>query len=304
MVAMSRAQFRKELQEGLKNLFGISYKGYPEEWRHIFDVETSSKAYEEDQQLVGLGGAQVKAEGAAFNYDAGGEGYTSRYHHETIATGFAITMEAVEDNLYGKIANKYTRSMAEGLQFTKEVKGAEILNNGFDSSYSGGDGKSLFATDHPLWGGGTLSNKLSTAADLSEAALEDAMIAIRDFVDDRGIPKMIRAKKLIIPSSSMFIADRILNSNGRVGTADNDVNSLKNQSMIPEGFCVNDYLADQDAWYIKTDCADGLKHMKRRGVKNGMEGDFETDNVKYKANERYSFGWTDFRGAFASEGAA
>jgi hypothetical protein len=300
---MNRAQFRKELQLGLNAIFGLAYKEHPEEWKEIFTIESSEKAYEEDVLMIGLGAAQVKAEGGTIAYDNGSEGWVSRYHHLTIALAFAITKEAEEDGLYGPIGKKYSRALARSMQYTKEIYGANVLNNGFSGSYLGGDGKSLFATDHPLASGGTYANKLSTDADLSETALEDALIAIDGFVDERGIPIKAMAKKLIIPRQLQFTADRILYSTGRVQTPDNDINSIRHQNMIPGGFSVNHYLTDTDAWYLITDVADGLKHFNRKGIERGIEGDFETDNMRYKARERYSFGWTDPRGAFASSGA-
>lgn len=299
---MNRARFRKQLQEGLNTVFGLEYRRYPEEWRDIFAVENSQKSYEEDVLLTGFGGAQTKAEGAGVAYDEGAEAWVARYHHETIALAFAITEEAEEDGLYGSLGSKYAKALARSLQHTKEVKGANILNNGFSSSYAGGDGKELFATDHPLYGGGSLRNEPSTAADLSEAALEDACIDISQWTDDRGIPIQVKATKLIIPPQLYFEAHRILRSNLRVGTSDNDTNALKDSGMIPQGAHVNHRLSDADAWFIITDAPDGLKHMSRKTVKRGVEGDFETGNMRYKARERYSFGWTDPRGAYGSPG--
>lgn len=303
-MVMNRNQFRRQLQEGLNTVFGLEYRRYPEEWRAIFDIESSDKAYEEDLLVSGFGAAPVKSEGAGVAYDSGQEAWVARYVHETIALAFAVTEEAEEDGLYGKIGAKYARALAKSLQHTKEVKGANILNNGFSSSYLGGDGKPLFATDHPLVGGGTLSNKLSTAADLSETALEDAIIAISKFTDERGIPMAVRAQKLIIPVELSFDATRILRSELRPGTGDNDINALRRKGVLPGGIVENHRLTDADAWYLKTDASDGLKHFRRKAVSRGVEGDFETGNMRYKARERYSFGWTDPRGAFASEGAA
>ena len=299
---MNRSKFRKQLQEGLNTVFGLEYRRYPEQWRAIFDVERSRKAYEEDVLLFGFDGAPVKAEGAGVSYDEGGEAWVSRYHHETIALAFQITEEAEEDGLYGSLGSKYSRALARSLQHTKEVKGANILNNGFSSSFPGGDGKELFATDHPLAGGGTFQNELTTPADLSETALEDALIDISNFIDDRGIPIMVQARKLIHPPQLMFDACRILQSPGRPGTADNDINAMRYEGMIPEGHTTNQRLTDPDAWFLKTDCPDGLKHMSRLSVRRGVEGDFESGNMRYKARERYSFGWTDPRGAYGSAG--
>lgn len=301
---MNRARFRKQLQQGLNTVFGLEYRRYPEEWRDIFAVENSQKAYEEDVLLVGLAGAAVKPEGGPVAYDEGAESWVARYHHETIALAFAITEEAEEDGLYGSIGAKYSRALARSLQHTKEVKGANVLNRGFNSSYAGGDGKELFATDHPLWNGGTLKNEPDTAADLSEAALEDAMIRIGEWTDDRGIPIQTMGMKLVVPVNLDFEAHRIMRSQLRVGTSDNDINAIRSQGRLPQGVKVNHRLTDTDAWFIITDCADGLKHMSRKAVKRGIEGDFETGNMRYKARERYSFGWTDPRGAYGSPGGA
>lgn len=300
---MNRARFRKSLQEGLNTQFGLEYKRYPEEWRDIYDINSSNKAFEEDVLVVGLGGAQVKPEGQGVAFDAGAESWVARYHHETIALAFAITEEAVEDNLYGSLGAKYSRALARSLQHTKEVKGAAILNNGFSASFPGGDGVELFSLLHPLWGGGVLANEPTTPADLSETALEDAHIRIAKWTDDRGIPIYVMVKKLIVPPELTFEACRFLESEFRPGTADNDVNAMRRKGMIPGGYAVNHRLTDPDAWFLKTDQPDGLKHMKRRAVRRGVEGEFHTGNMRYKAGERYSFGWTDPRGAFGSPGA-
>ena len=302
-MAMNRAQFRKELQLGLNATFGLAYKEHPEEWKDIFDIETSQKAYEEDVLMVGFGAAQVKSEGGGIAYDSGYEGWVSRYHHFTIALAFAITKEAEEDGLYGSLGKKYSRALARSMQYTKEIYGANVLNNGFSSSFVGGDGVALFSTAHPLAGGGTFANKLSIDADLSETSLEDSLIAIDGFVDDRGIPIKATAKKLIIPRQLRYTAIRLMESMGRTGTPDNDINALKKDGALPGGFAVNHYLTDPDQFTIKTDVTDGLKHFSRKSIERGLEGDFETDNMRYKARERYSFGWTDPRGAFASQGA-
>lgn len=303
MTTMNRAQFKKQLQRGLNSVFGMEYRRHPEQWREIFEVHQSEKAYEEDVLLVGLGAAQVKPEGQSVNYDAGYEAWTARYVNETVAIAFAITEEAIEDGLYGNLGAKFSRSMARSMQHTKEVKGANILNNGFSSSYPIGDGKPLFATDHPLAGGGTGSNTFTTQADLAEASLEDALIAVSQLVDDRGLPVSVMATKLIIPPALVFTADRLLNSNLRPGTSDNDVNAIKNQGLIPQGAKVNQRLTDSNAWFLLTDCPDGLKHFVRKAVSRGVEGDFETGNMRYKARERYAFGVTDWRAAFGSSGA-
>lgn len=301
-MAMNRTAFRKQLQEGLNTVFGLSYRQYPEEWREIFAVETSRKAYEEDVLLVGLGAAQVKEEGAGVAYDAGGESWVSRYHHETIALAFAITEEAEEDGLYGKLGQKYARALARSLQHTKDVKGAAILNNGFNSSYAGGDGKELFALDHPLWAAANLKNEPDTNSDLSETTLEDAFIRISEWTDDRGIPMSVMVKKLIVPPELRFEAARLTMTTLQPGTANNDVNAHKALGLLSGGFKVNHRLTDADAWFLITDVEDGLKHMSRLSVRRGVEGDFETGNMRYKARERYSFGWTDPRGAYGNQG--
>lgn len=300
-MAMNRAQFRKSLEPGLNTQFGLEYDRHPEQWRRFLTVENSDKPWEEDNLLVGFGGAPVKEEGAGVAYDQGGEGWTARYNHETIALAFAITEEAIEDGQYGNLAKKYAPALAQSLQHTKEVKGAAVLNNGFDTNFGGGDGKPLFATDHPLWGGGTGANKLDTPADLAEASLEEMLNLIGDFEDDRHIPVNVTAKCLIVPVPLQWTARRLLRSNLRPGTADNDVNAIKDAGAISD-FYVNNYLTDPDAWFLVTDQRDGLKHMRRKKVSRGMEGDFETGNMRYKARERYSNGWSNWRGAAASEG--
>jgi hypothetical protein len=302
-MSMTRMQFAKQLQDGLNTVFGLEYDDFPTLYDKLFDVTSSAKAYEEDVLMVGLGGAVEKPEGQGVTYDSGQEAWVARYQHATIALAFSITEEAVEDGRYGDIGQKYAKALARSMRYTKEVRGASVLNNGFSSSYTGGDAKALFATDHPLAGGGTLANKPSTDADLSEESLEDAMVAIEGFVDDRGIPIMVKAQRLVVPRQSQFIAARILKSTGQSGTANNDLNALKDLNSLPGGYAVNVYLSDSDAWFIKTNAADGMKHFVRRKLKRGMEGDFETGNVRYKATERYSFGWTDWRGAYASSGA-
>lgn len=302
MATMTRAQFRKELQEGLNTLFGLEYKRHPEEWRQIFDVNNSKKAYEEDVLLVGLGPAQVKPEGGSVAYDAGQEGWVARYVNETIALAFALTQEAEEDNLYGSLGAKYAKALARSMQHTKEVKGANILNNGFSTSYPIGDGKPLLSATHPLYTGGTFSNVLATPADLSETSLESIMIQIGQTVDDRGIPVLISGTKLVIPVDLQFEAERILSSTQRVGTADNDANAMRNMRMLPGGYTVNHRLTDADAWFVKTDAPDGLKYMNRVGIQRGIEGDFDTGNMRYKSRERYAFGSTDPRGIFGSAG--
>lgn len=302
MAIMNRAVFRKELQEGLNTVFGLEYKRYEQEWRPIYAIETSTKAYEEDVLLAGLAGAPVKAEGAPVVYDKGGEAFTSRYVHETIALAFALTEEAEEDNLYGSIGSKYSKALARSMQHTKEVKGAATLNNGFSGSFPGGDGQPLFDDAHPLYNGGSQANTFSTQADLSETSLEEALIMISKFVDERGIPIAVRAMKLIVPPDLMFVATRILNSQLRPGTSDNDPNAMRQMGMIPGGCFKNHRLTDTNGWFLITDAQDGLKHMVRKNIQRGIEGDFETGNMRYKARERYSFGWSDYRGAFGSSG--
>jgi hypothetical protein len=299
---MNRAQFRKQLQEGLNTVFGMEYKRYPEEYKYVFAIERSMKAFEEDVLLVGFDAAPVKPEGASIDYDEGGESYVSRYTHETIALAFAITEEAEEDGLYGSLGAKYARALARSLQQTKEVKGADVLNNGFDPLFPGGDGVSLFNASHPQWGGGVQANTPAAPTDLSEAALEQIAIDISEFDDDRGIPMAAQIRKLIIPTQLQFVATRILQSEYRPGTGDNDLNAMKALGTIPEGFSVMHRLTDPDAFYLLTDVPDGLKHFVRKNVARGIEGDFETGNLRYKARERYSFGWSDWRGAYGSPG--
>ena len=302
-MALNRALFTKQLNLGLNTVFGMEYDRYPEQWRALYSTEQSMKAFEEDVQMIGFGAAPTKAEGAMINYDSGREGFVSRYVHETVALAFAITEEAEEDGLYGSLGAKYARALARSMQQTKEVKGANVFNNATGTSV-GGDGVSLLNSSHPLGGGGTASNKLATAADLSETSLESLLIQISEAVDDRSIPVALSGRKLAVPPQLVFIAERILKSNLRPGTADNDINALRNMGMIPEGVVVNQRFTDPDQYFILTDFPDGLKHFQRSPVKKGVEGDFETGNVRYKVRERYSFGFTDWRGVYGSEGAA
>jgi hypothetical protein len=302
-MAISRSQLLRELEPGLNALFGQEYKRYAEEHTDLFDTETSDRAFEEELLTYGFGTAPVKREGEGVAYDSAGEAWTARYTHETIALAFAITEEAIEDNLYDKLSSRYTKSLSRSMAHSKQVKAAAVYNNAFSSSFVGGDGKELLATDHPLAAGGTWANEPTTAADLNETSLEQAIIDIAAFVDDRGIKINLSASKLIIPVALMFTAERILNSNLRVGTSDNDANALKNMGMFSGGATVNHYLTDPDAWFIRTDCPNGLKHFNRVGMKTGMEGDFDTGNVRYKARERYSFGWSDPRALYGSPGA-
>jgi len=300
---LNRASFPRQLQEGLNAVFGLEYDRHPEEWREIFDVENSSKAYEEDVLMYGLGTAPVKPEGGSLSYDDGGESYVARYNHETVALGFAITEEAEEDGQYGSIGQKMARALARSLLNTKEVKGANILNNGFSSSYPGGDGVALLSSAHPLAGGGTGSNILGTAADLAEASLENLLVVISEWTDDRGIPIRAQATKLIVPAELQFTATRLLMSPYRPGGDYNDVNAVYKLGAVRDGFAVNHQLTDEDAWFLKTDVPDGLKHFNRKAVSGGVEGDFDTGNLRYKKRERYSFGWTDWRGVAGTPGA-
>ena len=302
-MAISRQQLAKELEPGLNALFGLEYQNYENQHLEIFDVENSDRAFEEEVMLSGFANAAVKSEGSAVTFDTANEAFTSHYTHETVALAFAITEEAIEDNLYDRIATRYTKALARSMAQTKQIKSANVLNNGFNSSFPGGDGKELFATDHPTQSAGTLANELSTSADLSETSLEQAMIDIAAFKDERGFKIAARGLKLIIPSELQFTAERILRSPARVGTADNDLNALSSKGMLPQGYVVNNYLTDTDAFFIKTDVPNGMKMFNRANLKTAMEGDFDTGNVRYKARERYSFGFSDWRGMFGSPGA-
>ena len=303
-MAISRSQLLKELLPGLNALFGNEYKRYEEEHKAIFETETSERSFEEETKLSGFGTAPVKGEGAAIAYDNAQEAWTARYNHETIALGFAITEEAMEDNLYGSLSARYTKSLARSMANTKQVKAANILNNGFSTSFPGGDGKPLFDTEHPLVSGGYNSNEPSTPADLNETSLEAAIIQIAAWTDERGLLIAARPRKLIIPPSLMFIATRLLETELRTGTADNDTNAIRSLGAIPEGYGVNHYLTDTDAWFLKTDVPNGLKHFVRAPLSQTMDGDFDTGNDRYKARERYSFGFSDPLGMFGSPGAA
>jgi hypothetical protein len=303
-MAISRSQLVKELEPGLNALFGLEYSRYENEHAEIFLTETSDRAFEEEVMLTGFSGAEVKQEGAPVVFDQASEAYTSRYTHETIALAFAITEEAIEDNLYDRLASRYTRALARSMANTKQVKAAAVLNNAFNSSFTGGDGKELIATDHPLANGGTFSNELATAADLNETSLEQSLIDIAAFVDERGLRIAIQGRKLIVPKELQFTAERILKTPLRTATADNDINAIKNMGMIPEGYRVNHFLTDTDAFFIMTDAPNGLKHFVRSPIKTAIEGDFDTGNVRFKARERYVFGFSDPRGIFGSPGAA
>jgi len=302
-MAINRAQLVKELVPGLHALFGLEYDSYENQHEEIFDTESSERAFEEEVMLSGFGEAPTKGEGAAVVYDTAQESFTSRYTHETVALAFALTEEAIEDNLYDTLSSRYTRALARSMNTTKQVKAANVLNNAFNSSFVGGDGKELCATDHPTVGNMDLRNELSTAADLNETSLEQALIDIADFKDERGLKINAQATKLIIPPALQFVADRLMESPGRVSTSDNDINAIRNMGMVPQGYVVNNYLTDTDAFFIKTDVPNGLKHFVRTPVSTSMEGDFETGNVRYKARERYSFGFSDWRGIFGSPGA-
>tara|TARA_R100000781_G_scaffold114847_1_gene87209 strand:+ start:1133 stop:2041 length:909 start_codon:yes stop_codon:yes gene_type:complete len=302
-MAINRAQLVKELEPGLNALFGLEYDRYENEHAEIFDSENSDRAFEEEVMLSGFAQAPVKGEGSMVQYDTAQETYTSRYSHETVALAFALTEEAIEDNLYDSLSARYTKALARSMANTKQVKAANVLNNGYDSSFPGGDGKELFATDHPTLTGGDGANEPSTDADLNETSLENAMIDISSFKDERGIKINVQARKLIVPPQLQFVADRLLQTPGRVGTSDNDINAIKNMGMLPDGYTVNHYLTDTDAWFVKTDAPNGMKHFVRSAMSTGMEGDFETGNVRYKARERYSFGFSDWRGMYGSKGA-
>jgi hypothetical protein len=299
---MNRTQFRKQLQLGLNAVFGLKYKQYPEQWRQIYEVVTADKAVEEQVQEMGLGAGRVKAEGAGVAYDSGRELWFSRFESETIALAFAITEEAEEDGLYGSIGKKYAAALARSMQFTKEIKGAAVLNNGFDTNFKGGDKQPLFSTAHPLGGGGTFSNTLATPADLSETSLEALSTQIDGTTDDRGIPAMLRIKQAIIPKELKFIIERLLAGVERPGTADRDINALNKLGTIPD-WSINLFLTDPNAFFLTTDAEGGLQHFKRKALSRGIEGDFETGNMRYKARERYVFGWHEPRGAFGSSGA-
>jgi hypothetical protein len=301
-MSINRSQLAKELEPGLNALFGLEYATYENQHAEIFDTENSDRAFEEEVMLSGFGAAAVKPEGTSVNFDNATESFTARYSHETVALAFSITEEAVEDNLYDKISTRYTKALARSMAHTKQVKAANVLNNGFNSSFKGGDGVELFSSAHPTTSGNQ-RNELATASDLNETSLEQAMIDIAAFADDRGLKVAAKARKMIIPSALQFTADRLMNSAGRTATSDNDINAIRNMGMIPEGYVVNNYLTDTDAFFIKTDVPNGMKHFQRAPVATSMEGDFETGNVKYKARERYSFGFSDWRGMFASEGA-
>ena len=300
-MAINRAQLAKELEPGLNALFGLEYARYENEAAQIFSQESSDRAFEEEVMLVGFGEAAVKPEGAAVDFDTAKESFTAIYVHDTIALAFALTEEAVEDNLYDTLSARYTKALARSMAYTKQVRGANILNTAF--STTGGDGVTLASTAHPTTFGGNWSNRSSTDADLNETSLEQGLIDIAGFIDERGLKVAMKGRKMIIPVNIQFVADRILESTLRVGTADNDINAIKNMGMLPEGYVVNHYLTDTDAWFVKTDCPNGFKHFTRAALATGMEGDFDTGNMRYKARERYSFGYSDPRCVYASQGS-
>ena len=298
-MAISRAQLVKELEPGLNALFGLEYKQYADEWSEIFETETSDRAFEEEVMLAGFSNAAVKPEGQGVTFDDAQETFTARYTNETIALAFAITEEAIEDNLYDRLASRYTKALARSMASTKNIKGAAVLNNAFDSTFAGGDGKELCATDHPTLAG-TFKNELETPAELNETSLEQSLIDIAALTDERGLKIAAQGTKLIIPSALQFTADRLMKSAGRTGTADNDINAIRNMGMIPQGYSVNHYLTSAKKFFIMTDVPNGLKHFNRSPIKTSMEGDFDTGNVRYKARERYVFGFSDPRGIFGS----
>ena len=302
-MAISRAQLLKELLPGLNALFGLEYAKYGEEHKEIFESESSDRSFEEETKLTGFSAAPVKDEGSAIEYDNAQEAFTARYNHETIAMGFSITEEAIEDNLYDSLSSRYTKALARAMAYTKQVKAASILNNAFDSGTTYGDGVELCSTAHPLVSGGTNSNEPSTAADLNETSLEAAIIQIAGWTDERGLLIAAKPKKLIIPADLQFVATRLLQSEGRVGTADNDLNAIRSMSAVPDGWSVNHYLTDTDAWFMLTDVPNGLKHFTRSAMATSMDADFDTGNSRYKARERYSFGVSDPLGIFGSPGA-
>jgi len=309
-MAISRSQLLKELLPGLNALFGLEYSRYGEEHKELYDIEKSERSFEEETKLSGFGAAPVKNEGSAIAYDNAQEAYTSRYTHETVALGFSITEEAVEDNLYDSLSARYTKALARAMAYTKQVKAASVLNNGFNGSYLGGDGTTLFGNNssssrvgHPLVGGGVNYNSPSAGVDLNETSLENAVIQIAAWTDERGLLIAAKPKKLIIPPALMFIAKRLLSTELRLGTSDNDINALKQMGAVPDGYAINHFLTDANAWFLLTDVPNGLKMFERAPLTNSMDGDFDTGNVRYKARERYSFGWSDPLGIWGSAGS-
>ena len=299
-MAISRAQLLKELLPGLNALFGLEYARYGEEHKEVYETEKSERSFEEETKLSGFSAAPVKAEGTALSYDNAQEAFTARYNHETIALGFSITEEAIEDNLYDSLSARYTKGLARAMAYTKQVKAANVLNNAYNAAYPGGDGVSLLNSAHPLVNGGTNANTPSTAADLNETSLENAVIQIAAWTDERGLLIAARPKKLIVPPALMFVATRLLETELRVGTNNNDINAIKNNGAVPEGYTVNHFLTATNAWFLTTDVPNGLKHFERTPLANSMDGDFDTGNVRYKSRERYSFGWSDPLGIYGS----
>ena len=299
-MAISRAQLLKELLPGLNALFGLEYARYGEEHKEIYETETSERSFEEETKLSGFSAAPVKNEGTAISYDNAQEAWTTRYNHETIALGFSITEEAIEDNLYDSLSARYTKGLARAMAYTKQVKAASVLNNGYNAQYVGGDGVALFSTAHPLVNGGTNSNTFSTPSDLNETALEAAIIQIAAWTDERGLLIAAKPKKLVVPPALMFVATRLLETELRVGTNNNDINAIKNNGAVSEGYTVNHFLTSTNIWFLTTDVPNGLKHFERMPLQNSMDGDFDTGNVRYKSRERYSFGWSDPLGVFSS----
>jgi hypothetical protein len=302
-MAISRAQLLKELLPGLNALFGLEYARYGEEHKEIYETETSERSFEEETKLSGFSAAPVKNEGSAIAYDNAQEAWTARYNHETIALGFSLTEEAIEDNLYDSLSARYTKGLARAMAYTKQVKAAAVINNGFSAAYPGGDGVALFSTSHPLINGSTNGNTPTVAADLNETSLENAVIQIAAWTDERGLLIAAKPRKLIVPPALQFVATRLLETELRVGTTDNDINALKNNGSIPEGYTINHFLTDANGWYLTTDVPNGMKHFVRTPLSNSMDGDFDTGNVRYKSRERYSFGWSDPLGMYGSPGA-
>jgi hypothetical protein len=302
-MAISRAQLLKELLPGLNALFGLEYATYGQEHKEIYETETSERSFEEETKLSGFSAAPVKNEGSAIAYDNAQEAWTARYNHETIALGFSLTEEAIEDNLYDSLSARYTKSLARAMAYTKQVKAAAVLNNGFTAGYVGGDGVTLFSASHPLVSGGVNSNIPSTAADLNETSLENAVIQIAAWTDERGLLIAAKPKKLVVPPALQFVSTRLLQTKLRTGTTDNDINAIENNGSIPEGYCINHFLTDTNAWFLTTDVPNGMKHFVRTPLANSMDGDFDTGNVRYKSRERYSFGWSDPLGMYGSAGA-
>jgi|TARA_S200002703_G_scaffold9336_4_gene9256 hypothetical protein len=302
-MAINRAQLAKELEPGLNALFGMEYSRYDNEHAEIFEEEVSDRAFEEEVMIVGFGNAPVKPEGEGVSFDNANEGFTARYEHETVALAFALTEEAVEDNLYDRLGSRYTKALARSMANTKQIKAASVLNNAFSSSFPGGDGVSLINSSHPLSSGSNVANRASSFSDLNETSLEDSLIRISTQTDDRGLSIALQGQKLVVPPQLQFVADRLLSSPGRVGTSDNDINSINNQGMLPNGYVVNHYLNDPDAFFILTDVPDGFKHFVRSPLSTSLEGDFDTGNMRYKARERYSFGFSNWRCVDGSQGA-